>query len=151
MDAIIIVDMQKAFPVPPEVVERIESRSQDFPLRVFTQFLNDPNSLFHRKLKRSSCRPDSPDRDLLLETTDSDIVLDKTGYGFTAQQIETLRQAGIRKALVCGVDTYGCVVGVVFTPFDAGIDCEVDPELCWSSTGLQDAALTIVREQFGTA
>ena len=150
MDAIIIVDMQKAFPVPREVIERIESRSQDFPLRVFTKFLNDPNSLFHRKLKRSSCLPGSPERELLLETTADDIVLDKTGYGFTAQQIDRLREAGIQKALVCGVDTDACVLGVVFTLFDAGIDCEVDPDLCWSSTGLQDAALTIVREQFGT-
>ena len=79
-----------------------------------------------------------------------DIVLDKRGYGLTAEQIEQLRAAGINKALVCGVDTDACVLGVVFTLFDAGIDCEVESQLCWSSTGLHHEALTIVREQFGT-
>ena len=150
MDAIIIVDLQKAFPVPHELVQKIEQRARDFPLRVFTKFLNEPDSLFCRKLKRSSCLPGTAERELLIEPQRGDIVLDKTGYGFTAEQIEQLRTAGIQKALICGVDTDACVLGVVFTLFDAGIDCEVDPKLCWSSTGLHDEALTIVREQFGT-
>ena len=150
MDAIIIVDLQKAFPVPPPVIEKIEARAREFPLRVFTKFLNEPQSLFCRKLKRSSCLPGTPERELQLEPQPGDIVLDKRGYGLTSAQIEQLRRAGVSKALVCGVDTDACVLGVVFTLFDAGIDCEVDPDLCWSSTGLQDAALTIVREQFGT-
>lgn len=150
MDAIIIVDLQKAFPVPPDIVRTIEERSREFPLRIFTKFLNQPDSLFCRKLKRSSCLPGSPERELLLETTSRDFILEKTGYGLTADQIQQLRRLKVRKALVCGVDTDACVLGVVFTLFDAGIDCEVDPKLCWSSTGLQDEALTIVREQFGT-
>jgi len=150
MDAIIIVDLQKAFPVPPPVIEKIEARAREFPLRVFTKFLNEPQSLFCRKLKRSSCLPGTPERELQLEPQPGDIVLDKRGYGLTSAQIEQLRRAGVSKALECGVDTDACVLGVVFTLFDAGIDCEVDPDLCWSSTGLQDAALTIVREQFGT-
>jgi nicotinamidase-related amidase len=150
MDAIIIVDLQKAFPVPPPVIEKIERRSRDFPMRVFTKFLNDPNSLFCRKLKYGSCLPGAPERELSLTPRPGDIVFDKSGYGLTAAHIEQLKKIGIRKALVCGVDTDACVLGVVFSLFDAGIDCEVDPDLCWSSTGLQGAALTILREQFGT-
>ena len=150
MDAIIIVDLQKAFPVPPELVRKIEERSRDFPLRVFTKFLNEPDSLFCRKLERTSCLPGTAERELLIDPREGDIVLDKRGYGLTAEQIEQLRAAGINKALVCGVDTDACVLGVVFTLFDAGIDCEVESRLCWSSTGLHDEALTIVREQFGT-
>lgn len=150
MDAIIIVDLQKAFPVPPDLVQKIEKRSREFPQRVFTKFLNEPDSLFCRKLKRTSCLPGTAERELLIEPGDGDIVLDKRGYGLTAEQIEQLRAAGINKTLVCGVDTDACVLGVVFTLFDAGIDCEVESRLCWSSTGLHDEALTIVREQFGT-
>ena len=150
MDAILIVDVQKAFPVPLPITQKIEERSRDFPLRVFTKFLNKPDSLFCRKLQRDTCLPNSPERDLIIQPGPKDIVMDKTGYGLTCDQIEQLRRAGIEKALVCGVDTDACVLGVVFTLFDAGIDCEVDPELCWSSTGLHDTALTIVREQFGT-
>ena len=150
MDAIIIVDLQKAFPVPQIIVERIERRSRGFRQRVFTKFLNEPDSLFYRKLQRSSCLPGTLERELLISASPNDIVLDKTGYGLTCGQIDQLRAVGIKKALVCGVDTDACVLGVVFALFDAGIDCEVDPELCWSSTGLQEPALKIVREQFGT-
>lgn len=150
MDAIIIVDLQKDFPIPAELVQRIEARSREFPLRVFTQFINRPDSLFHTKLGRTSCMRGSPGTELVLPTTERDIVVEKHGYGLGPLQVAAIREAGIRKALVCGVDTDACVLGVVFSLFDAGVDCEVDRELCWSSTGLHEAALKIVQEQFGT-
>lgn len=150
MDAIIIVDLQKDLPVPAELVRRIERRSREFPRRVFTQFINQPGSLFRTKLGRESCLPGTPGAELTLPTDDRDLVLEKHGYGLGPSQIAQLRDAGIRRALVCGVDTDACVLGVVFSLFDAGIDCEVDRELCWSSSGLHEAALKIVQEQFGT-
>lgn len=150
MDAIIIVDLQKDFPIPLDLVKRIEARSREFPLRVFTQFINRPDSLFHTKLGRTSCMRGAPGTALVLPTTDQDIVVEKNGYGLGPLQVATIREAGIRKALVCGVDTDACVLGVVFSLFDAGVDCEVDRELCWSSTGLHETALKIVQEQFGT-
>ncbi len=150
MDAIIIVDLQKAFPIPQTLIEKIEARSREFPLRIFTQFINEPDSLFRTKLKRTSCAPGLPETELILPTSANDLVLEKRGYGLTTAQIERLKQAGVRKALVCGVDTDACVIGVVFSLFDAGIDCEVERDLCWSSTGLHEPALKIMREQFGT-
>lgn len=150
MDAIIIVDLQKAFPIPQDLIDKIEARSREFPLRIFTQFINEPDSLFRTKLKRTSCTPGLPETELVLPTTPNDIVLEKRGYGLTSEQIERLKQAGVRKALICGIDTDACVIGVVFSLFDAGIDCEVERDLCWSSTGLHEPALKIIREQFGT-
>ncbi len=150
MDAIIIVDLQKAFPIPQSLIEKIEARSREFPLRVFTRFINEPDSLFRTKLKHTSCAPGLPETELILPTTAKDIVLEKRSYGLTAAQIEQLKYAGVRRALICGADTDACVLGVVFTLFDAGIDCEVERDLCWSSTGLHEPALKIMREQFGT-
>lgn len=150
MDAIIIVDLQKAFPIPPKLIQKIAERSRQFPMRIFTKFVNLPESLFRRKLKRTSCLPGTPGSELAFTPTPKDLVLEKPGYGLAAKQIEFIRAAGVRSALVCGMDTDACVLGVVFSLFDAGIDCEVDRELCWSSTGLQEPALQIVREQFGT-
>jgi nicotinamidase-related amidase len=150
MDAVIIVDVQKAFPVPAELIQAIEKRSLGFPIRLFTKFVNRPDSLFHRKLKRTSCLPGDPGGDLAMQPGPNDIVLEKAGYGFSPEQIARIKAAGVTRALVCGVDTDACVLGVVFTLFDAGVDCEVDPALCWSSTGLHDTALKIFREQFGT-
>jgi nicotinamidase-related amidase len=150
MDAIIIVDVQKAFEVPPDLLAKIAERSRAFPRRIFTKFVNHPDSLFHRKLKRTACLPGDPGGELAIQPRPGDLVLEKSGYGLKAREIAQLKAAGIRRALICGVDTDACVLGVVFTLFDEGIDCEVDRELCWSSTGLHDAALKIVREQFGT-
>lgn len=150
MDAIIIVDLQKDLPVPAELVQRIEARSRQFPLRVFTRFINQPGSLFRTKLGHNACLPGTPGAELTLPTTPDDIVVEKYGYGLGPMQIARIRDAGVRRALVCGVDTDACVLGVVFSLFDAGIDCEVDRELCWSSSGLHEAALKIVQEQFGT-
>lgn len=150
MDAIIIVDLQKAFPIPSELLDKIEERARTFPRRVFTKFVNDPETLFYRKLKRTSCMPGLPETELIFEIQPEDIVIEKRGYGLETAAIERLKAAGIKKALVCGVDTDACVLGVVFSLFDAGVDCEVERDLCWSSTGLQEPALKIVREQFGT-
>jgi nicotinamidase-related amidase len=150
VDAIVIVDLQQAFAVPAEVVRKIEARARDFSRRIFTQFVNPPGSLFRCKLQRYSCAPDSADCRLLITPAPGDVVLVKTGYGLNAGQIRQLKELGLRKVLVCGVDTDACVLGVIFSLFDEGIDCSVDPELCWSSTGLQSPALAVIREQFGT-
>jgi hypothetical protein len=40
------------------------------------------------------------------------------------------------------------VLGVMFSLFDAGIVCHAKEDLCWSSTGLQQSGLKIIREQF---
>lgn len=150
MDAIIIVDLQKAFPVPSDVIRRIEQRMKPFPFRVFTRFINPPDSVFRRRLGRQSCAPGAPDTELLLTPAKEDLVLEKPSYGLGADHVAALHGAGVRRALVCGVDTDACVLGVCFSLFDAGIECEVDPDLCWSSMGLHDVALKILRAQFGT-
>jgi nicotinamidase-related amidase len=150
MDAIIIVDLQKAFPIPPALVQRIDERAKTFSRRIFTQFINEPGSLFRTKLKRSACPPGAEETALALQPNANDWVIPKPRYSLAPRDVERIAAAGIRKALVCGVDTDACVLGVTFSLFDAGIDCEVDPDLCWSSTGLHEPALKIIQEQFGT-
>lgn len=150
MEAIIIVDVQRAFPIPDDLIARIEVRSHAFPLRVFTQFVNPLDSLVRRKLRRGSCAPGLPETELRMTPGPADFVLEKPGYGLMAAQVERIRSARVTKALVCGADTDACVLGVLFSLFDAGIECEVERDLCWSSTGLHEAALQIVNEQFGT-
>ena len=73
MDAIINVDLQQAFPVPPAATQKIEERSREFPRLVFTKFLNLADSLFCRKLQRISCQPGSPERELILTPRSGDM------------------------------------------------------------------------------
>lgn len=150
MFAILIVDLQRAFPVPADLVRRIDARSRDFPLRIFTKYVNPPGSLMRRRLGRESCAPGTPETELILPPRPGDLVLEKPGYGLLNGQIEALQAAQVSKVLVCGVDTDACVLGVMFSLFDTGIECEIDPSLCWSSMGLHEVALKIIRAQFGT-
>lgn len=150
MDALVIVDLQRRFDPPPEVVARIRERADHFPLCVFTKFVNPPNSLIRRKLDRQSCAPGNPEGDLIITPKPGDLVLEKFGYGFDALAVRRLREAGLRHVLVCGGDTDACVLGVVFSLFDGGIDCSVDPALCWSSAKLHEPAMKIIAQQFGT-
>lgn len=150
MDALVIVDLQKAFDPPAPVVARIRERAPSFPLRVFTRFVNPPGSLIRRKLQHNSCAPGTPDLDFILPPSPGDLVLEKFGYGLDALAVRHLREAGLRHVMVCGGDTDACVLGVLFSLFDGGIDCSLDPTLCWSTAGLQEPALRIIAEQFGT-
>src|SRR4051812_44898942 len=150
-DAIIIIDLQKAFEVPEDLLHRIERTSLEYPRRIFTKFVNPPGSLFRTKLKRQVCAPGSDEAELILTVRPGDWIIEKPGYGLPEDQVKRMVAGGIKRALLCGVDTDACVLGVAFSLFDAGVDCEIDPELCWSSAGLHHSALQIMREQFATA
>ena len=148
MEALIIVDIQKAFPPPQKFVERVRRYSRRFKQRVFTRFENPPGSVFRTKLKQRCCAPGSDDTELLIEPEKGDVVLTKQGYGLSAAAIKRLRTMGVKRATVCGVDTDACVLGVMFSLFDAGIACRVREDMCWSSSGLHREAMKIITEQF---
>lgn len=150
MEPLIIVDVQKAFPVPPRIINAIRRYARRFDRRIFTRFENPAGSQFRRLLKQDSCAPGTPDTALIIEPEPGDIVLTKRGYGLTTSHIRRLRAMRIKRATVCGIDTDACVLGVMFSLFDAGIECRVKPELCWSTSGrtLQRAGMAIIRQQF---
>lgn len=149
-EPLIIVDVQKAFPPPPAFVERLRKYARRFPRRIFTRFVNPAGSLFRTKLKRRACAPGTDDLELLIAPEKGDVVISKQGYGLSAATIRKLKAMGVKRATVCGVDTDACVLGVMFSLFDAGIECRVHKDMCWSSSGLHNAAMKIIEEQFPT-
>jgi nicotinamidase-related amidase len=150
MDAIVIVDLQRAFTPPPGVVARIRERAATFPRRVFTRFINPPGSMIRRKLQHNSCAPGTEELEFILPPGPGDLVLEKFSYGLDVHAVRRLREDGVRHVLVCGGDTDACVLGVIFSLFDGGIDCSVDPSLCYSAAGLHEPAMRIIQELFGT-
>jgi nicotinamidase-related amidase len=146
--ALMIVDVQKAFEPPAAFVKKLEQYSRRFSRRVYTRFINPKDSLFRTVLKQRSCLPGSEDTELIIPPQRGDIVIDKTGYGLTAAHIRRLKQKRITRVTVCGLDTDACVLGVMFSLFDAGIRCYLKEAHCWSSSGLHKPALAIIREQF---
>lgn len=144
-----IVDVQQAFAPPPAFVARLDVYARRFPCRIFTRFLNPTGSMFRRVLKQKSCKPGSPETSLLLEPRPDDLVFDKEGrYGLSTKHVRLLHARRIKKVTVCGLDTDACVLGVMFSLFDSGIECHLKEDMCWSSSGLHKPALEIVRSQF---
>jgi nicotinamidase-related amidase len=150
MEPLIVVDLQCAFDVPPEFLQRVEKYARRFPRRIFTRFENPAGSLFRKILKQHSCAPGTPDTALLLKPEKGDVIFTKRGYGLSQNHIKRLREMRVKRATVCGIDTDACVLGVMFSLFDAGIDCRVKPELCWSTSGarLHAAGMKIIETQF---
>jgi nicotinamidase-related amidase len=146
--ALLIVDVQRAFEPPPRFVEKLRRYSRPFPCRVFTRYVNPRGSMFRRVLKQKCCAPGSEDTELLIEPSPGDIVLKKSTYGLSPAAIRVLKRRKIRCVTVCGLDTDACVLGVMFSLFDAGIECHLKEAMCWSSSGLHKPAMAIIREQF---
>jgi nicotinamidase-related amidase len=143
-----VVDVQRAFRPPPRFLRKLNRYVHHFPCRIFTRYLNPAGSMFRRQLKQKCCAPGSRDIELLLETRRGDLIFEKTTYGLSPRHIAQLRRRRITRVIVCGQDTDACVLGVMFSLFDAGIECHLKEEMCWSSSGLHRAALAIAREQF---
>lgn len=151
MRVLIVVDLQCAFPAPPGLVRKIRRYARRFDRRVFTRFVNPPGSLFRRLLKQQSCPPGSADTALRIEPGPDDLVFTKTGYGLGPAHLRRLRALRPQEVTVCGLDTDACVLGVMFSLFDAGFDCRIKRDLCWSTTGLHREALRIIEQQFPAA
>lgn len=148
-EALVVVDVQRAFNPPPGFVRRLEKYVRRFPCCIYTRYINPEGSLFRRLLKVDCCAPGSDDTELLLKPRSGDLVFDKIAkYGLSAAQLRKLKERKITRVSVCGLDTDACVLGVMFSLFDAGIECHLKENLCWSSSGLHTPAMTIIREQF---
>lgn len=145
-----IVDVQRAFEPPARFLKKLERYSRRFPCRIFTRYINPADSMVRSLLQQKCCAPGTKDTELLIEPSPGDIVLSKSTYGLTPAHLRRLKQRKITCMTVCGLDTDACVLGVMFSLFDAGIECHLKENMCWSSSGLHRPAVTIIREQFPT-
>ena len=109
-----------------------------------------PSGMLGSILPGSCCAPGSIDTELLLEPQPGDLVIDKTSYGLKPKDLARLHRRKITAITVCGLDTDACVLGVMFSLFDAGIECHLKEDMCWSSSGLHQPAVKIIRAQFPT-
>jgi nicotinamidase-related amidase len=143
-----IVDVQRAFPVPRPWLEQLRRYAARFDHRVFTRFVNPTGSPFRRHLAQHCCAPGSADIELLVPPRPGELVIDKAAYGLPPDALRTLKRRHVTNAIIVGLDTDACVLGVMFSLFDAGIRCRANPRYCRSSSGLHGEAVKIIGQQF---
>lgn len=154
---LLVVDVQRGFlndytaHVPGRVAELLR-RGHD-PV-YFTRFENPPGGPYRKLLSWTACeRP--PETDLAPELEPfaaAERVFSKPGYaGLPDALAGVLRDAGIERITVVGIDTDMCVLKVALDLFDLAIEPIVLVDCCASTAGLQAhlAGLAILTRNIG--
>lgn len=111
---LLIVDVQSTFSPPEWLVDGVRALSGRI-LSVASVELHDEQiTPFEKQL---GWHPAAQDECLV----EVDKVFVKHGYGQTAETIEYIKQLGVERVLVCGIQTETCVLAAGFALFDAGL------------------------------
>jgi nicotinamidase-related amidase len=157
---LLVVDVQRGFLNQythhlPERVARLV-RTHRFDPIYFTRFENPPGGPYRRFLDWHHCeRP--PETELapeLARMAAPERVFSKPGYaGLPDALAGVLRNAGIERVTVVGLDTDMCVLKVVMDLFDLAIEPLVLVDCCASTAGLQAhlAGLAVLTRNIGAA
>jgi len=159
---ILVVDVQRGFlndytrHVPGRVAQllgRGRGRDRYHPV-YFTRFENPPGGPYRKLLSWDACaRP--PETDLAPELEPfaaAERVFSKPGYaGLPDALAGVLRDAGVERISVVGIDTDMCVLKVVLDLFDLAIEPVVLVDCCASTAGLQAhlAGLAVLTRNIG--
>ncbi|MDT8923519.1 MULTISPECIES: isochorismatase family protein [Pseudomonas] len=111
---LLIVDVQSTFNPPEWLVDRLRA----FSAKIFTIAMvvthDEQVTPFQRQL---GWHPAAQDEHLV----EADTVFVKHGYGLPVETVEYIRQLGVERVLVCGMQTETCVLAAGFALFDAGL------------------------------
>ena len=139
---LIVVDMQNGFVndnaihILPNVRSLIErARSHDIPI-AFTRFVNSPGSGYVKWIGWSRLMG-QPETDIIPELQELvENVFDKPAYSaFTRDLDYFLGKHEIRKLVICGVATDGCVLKTAVDAFERDIEPIVVGDACASHAG----------------
>jgi nicotinamidase-related amidase len=158
--ALLIIDVQNYFinkntqHVPGNIKKLIERNN--FPLIVFSQFINSADSQFVKQLNFTGCLK-SPYSDIVEELkpwVKKDNVFTKCAFSvFTNPDFERyLEEKKIDELVIVGLDTDYCVLADCFNAFDRGYKVSVAADCCGSFTSGEighQAALEIIKENLG--
>lgn len=112
---LLVVDIQSTFNPPEWLVDGARAFSAMIPTIASVELHNEQVTPFERQL---GWHPAAEDESLV----EADKVFVKHGYGQAAEAIEYIRQLGVERVLVCGMQTETCVLAAGFALFDAGLN-----------------------------
>lgn len=111
---LLIVDVQSTFNPPEWLVDGLRAFSAKIPTIATVEIHDEQVTPFQRQL---GWHPAAQDENLI----EADKVFIKHGYGQTAETLEYIKQLGVDRVLVCGMQTETCVLAAGFALFDAGL------------------------------
>ena len=112
---LLIVDIQATFSPPEWLVDGARAFSAMIPAIASIELHDEQVTPFDRQL---GWHPAAEDESLV----EADTVFVKHGYGPTAAIIDYIKQLGVERVLVCGMQTETCVLAAGFALFDAGLN-----------------------------
>lgn len=147
---LIVVDLQRAFNPPPELVKGIQDILGNYDIIVATQFINRPHSLFETELKYTRCQVGSPESEIVIPLKPKS-VFDRYSYGLQAPHIERLKEYNVPCWDIVGCDTEACVLATCYNLWDNQMKFRILKEHCHSSGGKEahEAGLKSMRRSFG--
>lgn len=138
---LLVIDLQEGFSPSKNLIRKLEEAIKFYDEVVFTKFTNAPNSLFRKQLGWAG-----DGGDICLPTSGK-MILEKMGYGLTADNLEILSDLGCSEWHLVGLETDACVMACAFNLFDAGIPFKIVADACESPFHKQ--ALPMLAKQFG--
>ncbi|WP_028946038.1 isochorismatase family protein [Pseudomonas vranovensis] len=112
---LLIVDVQSTFSPPEWLVDGVRALSARMPAVASVELHDEQITPFEKQL---GWHPAAEDESLV----EADQVFIKHGYGQSAETIAYLKQLGVERVLVCGIQTETCVLAAGFALFDAGLN-----------------------------
>lgn len=138
---LLIIDLQEGFFPSNALVRRLEEAIESYDEVVFTKFTNAPGSLFRKLLGWSG------DGGEICLPTSGKVVLEKTEYGLTSENLKILSGLCCEEWHLAGLETDACVMACAFDLFDAGIPFKIAADACESI--FHEQALAMMVRQFG--
>jgi nicotinamidase-related amidase len=155
---LLVIDVQNGFinDFTGHVVGRIRQliESGDYGPIVFTRFINEPGSPFHKFVDWHECEtePETSIVDDLRSYARDDLTFSKPGFaGISPELRDYLESHGFERIFLVGVDTDMCVLKIALDVFDLGIEPIVLTDCCASTAGLQShlAGLAVLARNIG--
>ena len=153
MKVLLVVDMQKGFInfeygyLVNKINKYIENNKYD--KIIFTKFINENDSLFKSKLNYSKLQ-DIDSQKIVVNIPNNSVILEKTGYGLSLENMKYIKNLNIKQIDVCGLETDACVYAIALQLFDNNIYPNILINYVDTKEELKESIKNVLIRQFGS-
>ena len=125
MKVLIIIDMQNGFLTNYQyegLKEKINDliSSNNYDKHIYTKFVNKNNSMYEKWIGWNGLK-DVDSQQIAVSIPYNSIILNKTTYGLSQEQIEIIKGLGVEEVDICGLQSDACVYAISLQLWDNGI------------------------------